>query len=129
MNWTRAAYIAALSVLAVCGLFTLTGFQDNALVETRYCGIENIRRDADGSIHRRSDVLRAFRRLYACPSTQLHTGACPGWQMDHPIPLSRGGCDAVSNIQWLPVEIKTCRSWYCKDRWELRVYQPKGATP
>ena len=119
----RAAYIVVLSMLAVCAMWSLDAVADAALVETRYCGIENIRRDADGSIHRRSDVLRVFRVLYACPSTRLHAGSCPGWQMDHAIPLARGGCDAVSNIQWLPVEIKTCRAWYCKDRWELTVYQ------
>ena len=120
----RAAYIVVLSMLAVCAMWSLAAHADDeALVETRYCGVENIRRDADGSIHRRSDVLRAFRAMYACPSTRLHSGSCPGWQMDHPIPLARGGCDAVSNIQWLPIEIKTCRVWYCKDRWELTVYQ------
>src|SRR5574340_98601 len=108
--------------LAIVLLLACSSALAGPLDETRYCGIENIKRNSDGSIHRRADVLREFRKLYACPSTGLHTGACPGWQMDHIIPLAVGGCDAVGNLAWMPVEIKTCGVWYCKDRWERRVY-------
>lgn len=123
MNWVRAGYMLALSMLAVAGMWSLAAqAKDPALIETRYCGVENIKRDPDGKIHRRKDVLREFRKLYACPATKKHTGPCPNWYIDHPVPLAKGGCDAVRNLQWLPGEIKTCREWYCKDRWELQVY-------
>lgn len=92
-----------------------------ALDETRYCGI-GPHRDADGSISRRADVIRAFKRVHPCPATGKPSGACPEWNIDHIIPLAVGGCDAVSNLQWLPVEIKRCAGDKCKDRWERKVY-------
>jgi len=33
----------------------------------------------------------AFRRIHACPATGKYVGACPGWQVDHVIPLAIGG--------------------------------------
>lgn len=89
------------------------------LLEVRQCG-EPVRL-ADGTIRRRADVLAAFRRLHPCPVTGRHDGACPRWAINHVVPLAKGGCDAVSNLQWLPVEIKACSSPYCVDRWE-RTY-------
>lgn len=84
---------------------------DSRLIETRYCG--KTERDAK--------VVAAFRRIHACPSTGLKTGACPDWQVDHVIPRDNGGCHAVSNLQWLPVWLKTC-AVHCKDRWERSIY-------
>lgn len=92
----------------------------NPLLDERYCG--EPKRDAKGHIIRRADVLYAFQKQHPCPATGLTTGACKGWQKDHIIPLIKGGCDAVSNLQWLPVEIKTCKENYCKDRFEQKVY-------
>jgi hypothetical protein len=91
-----------------------------ALDETRYCTVTP-HRDADGSISRRSDVIRAFRKLHPCPVTGLRTGHCKGWAIDHVIPLANGGCDEVGNMQWLPVQLKSCAG-ICKDRWERKVY-------
>lgn len=84
---------------------------DYRLVETRYCG--KTERDAK--------VVAAFRRIHACPATGLTTGACPDWQVDHVIPRDNGGCDVVSNMQWLPVWLKTCAG-HCKDRFERKIY-------
>lgn len=108
---------AALAMLASVAI-------GNPLAETRYCGPE-IKRDATGRIERSSAVLRAFRDRYPCPSTGQRRGACPGWNIDHVIPLRQGGCDAVPNLQWLPVEIKRCAGAVCKDRWEHEVYGPE----
>lgn len=91
------------------------------LNETRYCAVTPSR-DADGSISRRADVVRAFRRIHPCPSTGLRSEGCAGWQLDHVIPLAVGGCDSVSNLQWLSNNLKTC-AVTCKDRWEIRVYK------
>lgn len=107
--------------LALILLLSYSAAFAGPLDEERYCGVENIARNADGSIKRRSDVLREFRKLYPCPSTGLTTGACPGWAIDHVIPLAVGGCDAVSNLQWLPLSLKSCAG-ICKDRFERRIY-------
>lgn len=88
--------------------------------ETRYCTVTPSR-DADGSISRRADVLNEFKRLYPCPATGESKGRCPGWAIDHVIPLAVGGCDGVSNLQWLPNSLKSCAG-ICKDRWERKVY-------
>lgn len=90
------------------------------LDETRYCGSPV--RNTDGTIKRSSTVLTAFKKIHPCPATGLTTGACPGWSMNHVIPLACGGCDSVSNLAWLPVQIKSCSSWWCVDRYERKVY-------
>lgn len=117
MNGTRLTFIALLALLALAGLWQAWG---GPLDETRYCGTP--KRDASGQIVRRADVLRAFRDLYPCPATGQSRGACSGFAIDHVIPLASGGCDAVSNLQWLPDAIKRCSGSLCKDRWERRVY-------
>lgn len=91
------------------------------LDETRYCTVTPTR-DADGSISRRADVLQEFKRLHPCPVTRKSTGPCPGWAIDHVVPLAVGGCDSIHNLQWLPNEIKSCKGDKCKDRWERKVY-------
>lgn len=88
--------------------------------DARYCGLPE--RGANGEILRSSKLLRDFQAMHPCPATGLTTGNCPGWQMDHVIPLVCGGCDSIENLQWLPVEIKTCAGTLCKDRFERRVY-------
>jgi hypothetical protein len=76
-----------------------------------------IPRDKDGSIKRSAAVRREFVRLHPCPSGGTPSGACPGWYVDHVIPLACGGCDSVSNMQWLP-----SAAWRDKTRWERSVY-------
>lgn len=107
-------------VLACFLLSVSLSVYSGPLDETRYCG--EPRRNANGDISRRADVRAAFRRIYPCPSTGLSYGSCYGWQIDHVLPLASCGCDSVSNLQWLPVEIKTCAGTICKDRWERSVY-------
>ena len=95
----------------------------NALEEQRYCGTP--KRNGRGEIIRRADVLSAFRKRHACPVTSAATGACPGWAVDHVIPLACGGCDAVSNLQWLPNALKSV-AVTGKDRFERRIYCTPG---
>ncbi len=90
------------------------------LTETRYCG--EPKRNADGSIKRNCYVVKAFEKLYPLPDGYDRDD----WQADHVIPLALGGCDSVSNMQWLPKTIKTCVDDHCKDRFERGGIYPKG---
>lgn len=83
-------------------------------------------RDAKGVIKRDAKVIREYRKLYPCPSTGLYTGACPGWSLDHPKPISCGGVDAVWNMTWMDNRIKTCSADFCKDRYERKIYGGRG---
>lgn len=110
-------------VVLAAVLFFISALVDAAagpLDETRCC-VTEIARNADGTIKRRADVLAAFKRAHPCPSTGATSGACPGWAMDHVIPLACGGRDEVSNLQWLPKSIKSAAGTYPKDRWELKI--------
>ena len=88
--------------------------------DPRYCG--EPARNADGSIHRSRTELRRFAAVFPCPATLQHSGACPGWAIDHTIPLATGGCDTVANMTWLPDQIKSCTDPHCKDRWERKYH-------
>jgi hypothetical protein len=39
-----------------------------------------------------------------CPATESTTGACPGYVVDHILPLKRGGADDAGNMQWQTIE-------------------------
>ena len=118
-------YGDAVKCFVALALLVLTGdalaqVDPARLAETRYCGTPV--RNADGSIKRSTAVVNAFKRAHPCPSTGLATGACPGWSANHTIPLACGGCDAVSNMDWMPAQIKSCSQPWCRDRWERNVY-------
>lgn len=109
--------ILALLLLVVCAT---TGAQATPYEETRCCVTPA--RNPDGSIKRDRAVVRAFQKLHPCPSTGLTYGGCPNWQLDHVISLVCGGKDEVSNMQWLPIAIKSAQGTLPKDRWEQKVY-------
>ena len=89
-----------------------------ALNEMRFCG--EPRRNPGGEITRKSSVRTAFRKWHHCPVTGQLTGPCNGWEIDHVIPLECGGCDAVSNMQWLPIALKQGPNG--KDSFERVIY-------
>lgn len=89
--------------------------------DIRFCGVPE--RTATGKIKRSTAAKAAFARMHPCPATGQVTGSCPGWAIDHQVPLACGGCDAPHNMQWLPLELKSCKGRHCKDRWERRVYE------
>lgn len=78
-------------------------------------------RDARGRIARSRVVLALFKLEHPCPSTGRASGICPGWIMDHVIPLACGGRDAIENLQWLPKPM-----WAAKSKWERKVYSRSG---
>ena len=61
-------------------------------------------------------AVYAFRKAHPCPSTGQRSGACPGWVIDHVIPLCAGGADHPRNMQW-----QTRAESYQKDAQERRA--------
>ena len=116
-----------LFVVVMIWAFPSQGATLDPLIEYRYINPaagEVVKRDAKGTIIRRADVIAAFRRIHPCPSTGLYKGACPNWQLQHVSPLACGGIDAVSNLMWAHVSIKTgsaANCPYCLDRVERKI--------
>jgi 5-methylcytosine-specific restriction endonuclease McrA len=48
----------------------------------------------------RSEAGLPFERTHPCPSTGRTNGSCPGYVIDHVVPLKRGGADTPANMQW-----------------------------
>ena len=55
----------------------------------------------------------AFQRSHPCPSTGNTRGACPGYVVDHRIPLVCCGPNNTANLQW-----QTTKDAKTKDRTE-----------
>ena len=56
------------------------------------------------STPRTTAARRAFQREHPCPANQKTAGACPGYIVDHIVPLACGGKDAPENMQWQTVD-------------------------
>jgi hypothetical protein len=70
-------------------------------------------RGADGHEHRSTSAKDHFKKEHPCPSTGATSGSCPGYVIDHIVPLKRGGPDAPINMQWQTIEDAKA-----KDKWE-----------
>jgi hypothetical protein len=68
--------------------------------------------------HRSTAARHAFVRTHPCPATQLPRLPCPGWIIDHIVPLCLGGPDRPTNMQW-----QTRRDSLIKDASERRACQ------
>lgn len=71
-------------------------------------------RDKQGKIKRSSYQVKKFKKANPCPVTNLSTGRCPGYEVDHIVPLACCGADTPANTpantQWLTIkqhDIKT----------------------
>ena len=60
--------------------------------------------------------VREFRKTHPCPATNRVRGACPGWVVDHVVPLCFGGPDAPANMQWQETALS-----YVKDKFERQA--------
>ena len=78
-----------------------------------------ILRDANGKIHRDKAAIRLFKHQHPCPTNNLKDAPCPGYVIDHVVPLCACGKDLASNMQWQTiaegkkkdiVERKLCRA-------------------
>lgn len=121
-DFFEALLLALIVLVGAVVLFAITlgSVYANPLLGNRY--VTEIKRDANGNILRRADVRAAFKRIHPCPSTHKATGACPGWAMDHTIPLACFGEDSVSNMAWIPTVAKSGWKDWMKDRYELMIY-------
>ena len=54
--------------------------------------------------NRSRKIRYAFLKTHPCPATGKNSGPCPGYVVDHIIPLHCCGKDEVSNMQWQTVE-------------------------
>ena len=70
-------------------------------------------RDSHGRLRRSAAAKAAFERDNPCPSTGGSRGPCPGYVVDHIVPLKRGGADDPTNMQW-----QTTEDAKAKDRFE-----------
>jgi len=77
---------------------------------------------AFAKIERSAKAVRDFKKTHICPSTgKKSTASCPGYVVDHVIPLVCGGPDDPSNMAF-----QTVKDGKAKDRWELdcSLYAP-----
>lgn len=59
-----------------------------------------IPRDGEGKIIRSASVIRQFKATHPCPATGQIQKSCPGYIIDHILPLCAYGPDAIENLQW-----------------------------
>ena len=81
----------------------------------------------DARVPRSMAERAAFIRANPCPATGLRRGTCPGYQVDHTIPLCAGGPDLRSNMFWLTVEEHRFKTFV--DVRECRKLRRMAATP
>lgn len=65
---------------------------------------------------RSSSERRAFQRAEPCPANAQPRGPCPGYVVDHIVPLCAGGADRQANMQW-----QALADSLAKDREERRL--------
>lgn len=80
----------------------------------RFARCQSCTRDMRGRISRSVKAKKEFMRAHPCPvgahlrvrpgRTHGSAPTCPGFQIDHVVPLACGGADRPENMQWLSLE-------------------------
>ena len=65
---------------------------------------------------RSSWQVTLFKKSNPCPVTAKTYGSCPGYVVDHIMPLCAGGADRPYNMQW-----QTVKDGKIKDRFEVKL--------
>lgn len=117
-----ALFTLAAVVIALAASYCSSARAEDARLSNAgiYCGPPQ--RYENGEIIRSAKVKAAFRKLVPCPSTGNISGSCPGWQINHTVPLICNGCDSVWNLSWVPTILKAGPGLLPVDRWERQVY-------
>jgi hypothetical protein len=79
---------------------------------------------AIGARARSNAARHHFQHQHPCPATGRTSGACPGYVIDHVVPLCAGGADAPSNMQW-----QTTEAAAIKDRFEWEDCRQRRRPP
>lgn len=77
--------------------------------------ITGVGRDEHGRFKRSEAAKDQFKRQHPCPATGKSSGPCPGYVIDHIVPLCASGPDAAYNMQW-----QTLQQSKDKDQWERK---------
>lgn len=59
-----------------------------------------IQRDKNGKIARNEHIVKSFKLHNPCPATGKIQVTCPGYIVDHILPLCAYGDDIEDNLQW-----------------------------
>lgn len=93
---TSIKFVAEAAIIV--GVAMLVGEINKELMDSAF---EPVRFGSSSKGKRSSAQRSAFTRKNRCPSTGKTTGSCPGYHVDHIVPLACGGSDTPSNMQWL----------------------------
>lgn len=108
------AFVVAVSLALACSMPLAAGTGGGGGHSSGHdTGPYAVSRDYSGKIKRSAAARHEFQSTYPCPSTGNRSGSCPGYVIDHVVPLKRGGADVPSNMQWQTIEAARL-----KDKWE-----------
>jgi hypothetical protein len=113
MRRAVAALALALACVSPSGAMGGGLYDSSATASSHTATPSWVHRDSHGKIARDPRQLNAFKKQNPCPATGKTFGSCPGYVVDHIIPLKRGGPDSPSNMQW-----QTKEAAKEKDKWE-----------
>ena len=120
MRSAVAAWVLSLALLAPSVAATGGGSSHHSAAASSHSSAgshsktpSSVHRDSHGKIARDPKQLSAFKKQHPCPSTGKTYGSCPGYVVDHVVPLKRGGADSPGNMQW-----QTKAAAKQKDKWE-----------